>query len=173
VEHTAGAQRGAASAAKVGGLSLGAVLGGGVLVGLFPRLGWEGALLLLAALMAFATLPAWRLPDHAAPAAARQARPGLRAALRQPAMAGRLLRSSLVTFALMALFNLHRLLLVDLRVPLARTGWALGVAEPLATLALPLARPAARPPCPPRPMHGAFPPPRRGRPSPQCRARPT
>ncbi|WZB64941.1 MFS transporter [Achromobacter xylosoxidans] len=36
VEHIADAHRGAASAAKVGGLSLGAVLGGGVLVGLFP-----------------------------------------------------------------------------------------------------------------------------------------
>ncbi|WYX59215.1 MFS transporter [Achromobacter xylosoxidans] len=126
VEHIADAHRGAASAAKVGGLSLGAVLGGGVLVGLFPHLGWEGALLLLAALMAFATLPAWRLPDHAAPAAARQARPGLRAALRQPAMAGRLLRISLVTCALMALFNLNRLMLVDLGVPLARIGWVLG-----------------------------------------------
>ncbi|WZB76050.1 MFS transporter [Achromobacter insuavis] len=114
VEHIADAHRGAASAAKVGGLSLGAVLGGGVLVGLFPRLGWEGALLWLAALMALATLPAWRLPDHAAPAAARQARPGLRAALRQPAMAARLLRISLVTCALMALFNLNRLMLVDL-----------------------------------------------------------
>ncbi|WP_343720465.1 MFS transporter, partial [Achromobacter dolens] len=143
VEHIADAHRGAASAAKVGGLSLGAVLGGGVLVGLFPRLGWEGALLLLAALMAFATLPAWRLPDHAAPAAARQARPGLRAALRQPAMAGRLLRISLVTCALMALFNLNRLMLVDLGVPLARIGWVLGVAAPLANLAMALALPAA------------------------------
>lgn len=152
VEHIADVHRGAASAAKVGGLSLGAVLGGGVLVGLYARLGWEGVLLLLAAVMALATLPAWRLPDPAVPAASRQARPSLRAALRQPAMAGRLLRISLVTCALMALFNLNRLMLVDLGVPLARIGWVLGVAAPLANLAMALALPAALRRCAPRPL---------------------
>ena len=149
VEHIAAPHRGAASAAKVGGLSLGAVLGGGVLVGLYARLGWEGVLLLLAAVMALATLPAWRLPDPIVPAASRQARPSLRAALRQPAMAGRLLRISLVTCALMALFNLNRLMLVDLGVPLARIGWVLGVAAPLANLAMALALPAALRRCAP------------------------
>lgn len=150
VEHIAETHRGAASAAKVGGLSLGAVLGGGVLVGLYARLGWAGALLLLAALMALATLPAWRLPDLALPAALRQARPSLWAALKQPSMAGRLLRISLVTCALMALFNLNRLMLVDLGVPLARIGWVLGVAAPVANLAIALTLPAALRHCAPR-----------------------
>lgn len=154
VDHMPESWRGAASAAKVGGLSLGAVLGGGVLVGLFARLGWEGVFLLLATIMALATLPAWRLAERAAPSPT--IRPGLAAALRQPAMPGRLLRISLVTCALMALFNMNRLMLIDLGVPLARIGWVLGIAAPLANLAVALATPGLLRRCPARPLLWAF-----------------
>jgi len=142
VEHIPASRRAAASGAKVGGMSLGAVLGGGVLVGVFPGLGWTGVFLLLAAAMALATVPVWLLRE-AAPGENRPpaARASLAAALRRPMMPSRLLRISLVTCALMALFNMNRLMLVDLGVPLARIGWVMGIAAPLANLAAAVATP--------------------------------
>ncbi|KAG1439482.1 hypothetical protein G6F57_019390 [Rhizopus arrhizus] len=41
----------------------------------------------------------------------------------------------------MALFNMNRLMLVDLGVPLARIGWVMGIAAPLANLAAAIATP--------------------------------
>lgn len=142
VEHIADRYRSAASGAKVGGMSLGAMLGGGVLVGVFPSVGWTGVFLLLAAVMALATWPVWLLTEPGARAPRPDApRASLAAALRQPVMLRRLLRVSLVTCALMALFNMNRLMLVDLGVPLARIGWVMGIAAPLANLAAALATP--------------------------------
>lgn len=157
VEHIPAAYRSAASGAKVGGMSLGAVFGGGLLVGVFPSVGWTGVFLLLAAVMALATVPVWMLqesgpgPHRRAPAQA-----SLAAALRQPVMRSRLLRVSLVTCALMALFNMNRLMLVDLGVPLARIGWVMGIAAPLANLAAAIATPWLLTRAAPRPVLWAF-----------------
>ncbi|XAH25599.1 MFS transporter [Xylophilus sp. GW821-FHT01B05] len=136
VEQVHAEQRPLAAAAKVGGLSLGAVLGGGVLVGLFPTLGWQWTFVSIAALIALAAVPVLALVRRdAAHQAQAPVRPRLLATLRQPAMQRRLLKISLVTCALMALFNFNRLMLVDLQVPLERIGWVLGTMAPLANLA--------------------------------------
>lgn len=130
-------RRSAAAAAKMGGISLGAVLGGGVLVAWYPRLGWSGALCIIAACTALACLPVFalvrkdrqlstRLPAH---------RAGLRQTLGKPGMADRLVRLSLLVCSLLALFNFNRLLLVDMGVSLERIGWLLGIIAPLANAA--------------------------------------
>lgn len=136
VERVPAPQRPAAAGAKVGGLSLGAILGGGVLVALFPRFGWLPTFALMAGLVALATCPvAWMARSEGPEPAGTPPRAGLTSALRQPAMRRRLLRIVLLTCALMALFNLNRLMLVDCGVPLDRIGWVLGLGAPLANLA--------------------------------------
>ncbi|TDS78166.1 MFS transporter [Comamonas sp. JUb58] len=131
------AQRAAAAGAKMGGISLGAVLGGGALVAWYPQLGWQGALWLIAAAAALACLPVLALvgpeQQHRLPLLVQRAR--LLQTLRKPAMGRRLLRLSLLVCSLLALFNFNRLLLLDMGVPLARIGSLLGVVAPLANAA--------------------------------------
>lgn len=55
--------------------------------------------------------------------------------LRRPDMASRFLRLTLLVCTLLALFNFHRLLLVDMGVSLERIGSLLGVIAPLANAA--------------------------------------
>lgn len=136
VEQIAERHRPMAAGAKVGGMSLGAILGGGVMVALFPQLGWTATFATIAGLMALVTLPVWLLAGYET-VVRISARPAvsLLGRLKQPELRGRLLRISLVTCALMALFNFNRLMLVDSGVSLQRIGWILGIGAPLANLA--------------------------------------
>jgi MFS family permease len=134
VEMMPQAQRAAAAGAKMGGISLGAVLGGGVLVAWYPRLGWHGTLLLIAAAAVLSCVPVFALvnKDRSLSTRVPQHRAKLMQTLRKPNMGGRLLRLTLLVCTLLALFNFNRLLLVDMGVSLERIGSILGVIAPLA-----------------------------------------
>ncbi|EED67730.1 MFS transporter [Comamonas testosteroni] len=134
VEMLPQAQRAAAAGAKMGGISLGAVLGGGVLVAWYPQLGWHGTLWLIAAAAVLSCLPVLALvsKDRRLSTRVPQHRATLMQTLRKPHMGGRLLRLTLLVCTLLALFNFNRLLLVDMGVSLERIGSILGVIAPLA-----------------------------------------
>lgn len=134
VELIPSGQRAAAAAAKMGGVSLGSVLGGGVLVALYPRLEWQGTLWVIAGIMALSGIPVLALisRDRTVSSAAPQQRARLRQTLRKPGMKTRFIRLTLLVCTLLALFNFNRLLLVDMGVSLERIGSVLGTTAPLA-----------------------------------------
>ncbi|VCU69146.1 muropeptide transporter [Pigmentiphaga humi] len=134
VETVPEAQRPAAAAAKMGGVSLGSVLGGGVLVALYPRLGWPGAMAAIAALMAVSGVPMLALigAERALTGRSPRRRAGIGQMLRKRGMRPRFIRLTLLACTLLALFNFNRLLLVDMGVSLERIGSVLGTAGPLA-----------------------------------------
>jgi hypothetical protein len=137
VEMVPQAQRATAAAAKLGGVSIGAVLGGGLLVALYPQLAWHGTLGAIAVLMALSGLPVLALVagDRQLSRQAPPRRASLGHTLRKPGMPRRLLRLSGLVCAMLALFNFNRLLLVDMGVPLAQIGSVLGTVSPLANAA--------------------------------------
>jgi len=126
-------RRAAAAAAKVGGISLGSVLGGGVLVALYPRLGWRETLWIIAAITALSGIPVLALisRDRMARSAPPAQGATLMQTLRKPGMRTRFIRLTLLVCTLLALFNFNRLLLVDMGVSLERIGSVLGTTAPL------------------------------------------
>lgn len=56
-------ERGPANGIQVGGYYLGLILGGGVVLMVFDRLGWQAALLGMAACLALPLIPAWRFDE--------------------------------------------------------------------------------------------------------------
>lgn len=137
VEMVPESQRPAAAAAKMGGVSLGSVLGGGVLVALYPRLGWPGTVGALAVLVALSGIPVLALigADRALAGQAPRQRARIGQMLRRPGMRQRLVRLTLLVCTLLALFNFNRLLLVDMGVSLERIGSVLGTIGPLVNAA--------------------------------------
>jgi MFS family permease len=133
VELIADGRRTGAAAAKVAGISLGSVLGGGVLVALYPRLGWQETLWIIAGVMALSAIPVLALigRDRAASGATSSQRAQLMRTLRKPGMQTRFIRLTLLVCTLLALFNFNRLLLVDMGVSLERIGSVLGTTAPL------------------------------------------
>ena len=84
------AERGLANGIQVGGYRLGMVLGGGLLLWLYARMGWSGMLLTMAALLALTVLPVLGLQEPtSAPSTAPPARLWTQwwSRLRQPGMA--------------------------------------------------------------------------------------
>ena len=65
VENLNDAERGIGNGVQVAGYRIGMVLAGGLLVSLFGVFGWQGALLLLAAMMVLGTLPLWNFTPKA------------------------------------------------------------------------------------------------------------
>ena len=142
VEHIGEEHRPAASGAKLGGLWLGSLLSGGVLVALYPRLGWLTVFLVLAALIALSSLPALWLTGEDRPASNTSPAPAsMLHALRRPGMARRLLRTVAFSIPLVALFSFNRLMLVDARISLERIGWVLGTLSPLVSIGASLLAP--------------------------------
>ncbi|MBR8174364.1 MFS transporter [Burkholderia ambifaria] len=137
VEQTPPSGRTLVAAAKMGGMAVGLLLGGGVLVWAYPSAGWRLTFVLLAAILAVSLLPVGLLvaADRAAPRIANRSLPGWRDALRDAPMRARLLATIALTVMLMLLFNFNRLLLVDLGMPLQRIGALLGILVPAANLA--------------------------------------
>lgn len=137
VEQTPPSGRTLVAAAKMGGTAIGLLLGGGVLVWLYPSAGWRLTFALLAAILGTSALSVVPLvaADRAAPRIANRSLPGWRNALRDPPMRVRLLATIALTVMLMTLFNFNRLLLVDLGMPLRRIGALLGTLVPAANLA--------------------------------------
>ncbi|WP_454689811.1 MFS transporter [Achromobacter aloeverae] len=146
VEMIPQAQRPAAAAAKMGGVSLGSVLGGGVLIALYPQLAWQGTMWVIAALMALSGVPVLALirrdrqlstqsTQSIQSIQSRRQRASIRQTLRKPGMKTRFIRLTLLVCTLLALFNFNRLLLVDMGVSLERIGSVLGTIAPLANAA--------------------------------------
>lgn len=137
VDHIPQSYRTSAAAAKMGGAAAGMVIGGGVLVALYSRLGWNGSLLIIAGLMAASGLAAFTLVrrDRAHVMQGHSARPAITETLRKPGMKVRLFRLTLLACTLMALFNFNRLMLVDMGVSLESIGSVLGTAAPAANVA--------------------------------------
>jgi MFS family permease len=81
-------ERGLGNGLQVGGYRVGMILGGGALLAFYAAAGWGAMCLAMAALLALASVPAWRLRE--APAVHRPHAPGLAlhwlARLRQPGM---------------------------------------------------------------------------------------
>jgi len=134
VEMMPPGRRAAASAAKMGGISLGGLLGGGVLVAWYPALGWRGTLTLIAVATALSCLPVLALvgQDRRLSTRTPPHRASLIQTLRKPHMPRRFVRLTLLVCALLASFNFNRLLLVDMGVSLERIGSVLGTIAPLA-----------------------------------------
>lgn len=134
VEHIPESHRTAAAAAKMGGISLGTVLGGGLLVALYPQIGWRGSLLFIVGLMVLSGLLAFMLvgTDRSLSGQSQQQRAALKEMVRKPGMLKRLVRLTVLVCALLALINFNRLMLVDMGVSLERIGSVLGTAAPAA-----------------------------------------
>ncbi|KVL40464.1 MFS transporter [Burkholderia sp. MSMB1835] len=137
VEQTPPSGRTLVAAAKMGGMAVGLLLGGGVLVWGYPWLGWRLVFVALAAILALSVLSVALLveADRATPRGAGRSLSGWGEAWRDRAMRARLLATIALTVMLMMLFNFNRLLLVDLGMTLQRIGALLGTLVPAANLA--------------------------------------
>ena len=131
-------ERGPANGLQVGGYYLGLILGGGVVLVLFERLGWRLALLAMAACLALPLLPLVRFREAARASAPIGSRPGfgaLASFLRRPG-GGRWLAVVLVYRAAeTAALTMFNPLLVDLGRSLEEIGVLLGMVNAAASLA--------------------------------------
>lgn len=125
-----------AAALKLAALASGAILGGGVFVGLLDYLGWQSTFLLLAALLLATTLPVLRLPQEAIMHAPQRSESGytLWHALQQADLRRGLLLLMVTVGAIYPLSALNRVMLVDLGVSLERIAWIVGTLQPLGQL---------------------------------------
>ncbi len=130
-------ERGLGNGLQVGGYYLGQVLGGGVMLVLFSRLGWAPALWAMAAMLALPLLPALRFREPATPAGAarRLDFAALGRFFRRPgALAWTAILLLFRTGETMATFTFNQML-VDLGVGLADIGLMAGVLYALGALA--------------------------------------
>ncbi len=139
VETVPAAQRAFVASAKLCGASLGGILGVGVLVGAYDSLGWRGAILACASLDALCLLPILGYPEarrHGA-GARPEHRSGTLARLRR--LGGRVLVLGTYFAAAYLLAGANTLALLDLGVPLGRTGFLTGTVLPAVNLVMALA----------------------------------
>ncbi len=137
VEATGEQAKPLAAALKLAALSLGALIGGGVFVGLLARIGWSPTFALVVVLLALTLGPVFGLVDADCTAGVRRPAPGgarLLGSLRQGVMRRRLGLLVLVASVIFPLTALNRVMLVDLGVPLERIAWLVGTAQPLGML---------------------------------------
>ena len=113
------------TSAKLGGASLGGIVGAGLLVAAYDRIGWQAAVLTVAALNALCLLPILRYSEarlrRGTPVAERRLGLG-----RLRTLSGRVLVLGLYFAALFALTSVNSLALIDLGVPLAEVGLVTG-----------------------------------------------
>ena len=138
VELTGAQAKPLAAALKLAALSLGALIGGGVFVGLLARIGWATTFALVALLLALTLVPVFGLigADRAAGVRRPAVEGGMRlyGALRQGVMRRRLGLLVLIASAIFPLTALNRVMLVDLGVSLERIAWLVGTAQPVGML---------------------------------------
>jgi MFS family permease len=128
-----------AAALKVAALALGGLIGGGVLVGTFERLGWSGTFLLTAGLPIITLLPVLALTHADQPNAVISVRPSIAATLRRPGSLRQIMLLWLMTTATVSLIFFQRPILVEMGVPLSEIGWGLGTLSPIANMLAALA----------------------------------
>lgn len=140
-----GEERGLGNGVQVGGYRLGMIVGGGFLLVLFGNVGWQGAFLAMAALMALSSLPIlrWREPVPSALAAASLAHsaspvawwPAFRAFLRRPGLLAWVVTLCIYKAGDAFASAMVRPFLVDLGLGVDDVGWLLGTAGCTAALA--------------------------------------
>lgn len=130
-----------AAAAKLAGLSLGAMIGSGAFVALFQAIGWRT--ILLSGAVILLVLPVAILPlcaaDSARPRRVGAAEGGgasLLAILHNPLQRRRLWLLTLACCVIFPLSGLNRLMLVDLGIPTEIIGWVVGIVTPVCMLAV-------------------------------------
>ncbi|MGH1573545.1 MFS transporter [Methylobacterium sp. P31] len=137
VETVPAAQRAFVASAKLGGASLGGILGVGVLVGAYDSLGWRGAALACAALDALCLLPILGYPEMRLHGAAPpELWAGSLARLRD--LAGHVLVLGAYFAAAYLLSGPNTLALLDLGVSLGEVGFLTGSVLPAVNLIMAL-----------------------------------
>ncbi len=114
------------ASAKLCGASLGGLVGAGVLIAAYDRLGWQGAVLAVAGLNLLCLLPMLRYPERALRRSSGEARRGALALGRLRELGGRVLVLGLYFAAMFALTGSNNLALLDLGVPLPEVGLVTG-----------------------------------------------
>ena len=121
---------------KVGSLALGSIVGGGLFVALFHRLGWTNIFLSVAVLTIVATLPiltqAWR--DSPANDGETARAPSVLAMLRNREHRRRLIALATTSAPIVMLFGLNRVMLVDAGLDLQQIGLIAGTLSPIGSL---------------------------------------
>ncbi|WP_342151612.1 MFS transporter [Methylorubrum sp. SB2] len=125
VETVAPERRPYVTSAKLGGASLGGIVGAGVLIAAYDRLGWQAVVLTVAGLNALCLLPILFYPERRLRRAPSAARKKLDVA-RLRRLGGRVGVLGLYFAALFALTSVNSLALIDLGVPLAQVGLVTG-----------------------------------------------
>lgn len=121
------------SAIKLGGVSGGALIGGGGLLALYSYIGWHGVTIVITTIIALTCIPVYALIDKEQNYSNKtfRCKARLMQALKKPKMFNKFFRLTLLVSTLLALFNYNRLLLVDMGVPLEYIGGVLGTISPL------------------------------------------
>lgn len=137
-----GPERGLGNGVQVGGYRLGMIVGGGFLLVLFGHIGWQGAFLAMALLMALASLPSlfWREPASAGASPRARAAPvawgaAFRTFLRRPGLAAWAATLCIYKAGDAFASAMVRPFLVDLGLGVDDVGWLLGTAGSTAALA--------------------------------------
>lgn len=131
VDMTGARYRAMAAALKVSSLALGGMLGGGVLVGSFDRLGWEGTFLCTALLPLLTVIPVLTLTKAEKEQTRKLYRASLFITLKRKGAIKQLFRLSVTTTFLIGLFYFQRPILVSMGASLEHIGWTLGTLSPL------------------------------------------
>ncbi|WP_232630577.1 MFS transporter [Methylobacterium sp. Leaf118] len=113
------------TSAKIGGASLGGIVGAGLLIAAYDRIGWEASVLAVAGLNALCLLPMLRYPEARLRLGGAPAARGLDLA-RLRALSGRVAVLGLYFAAMFALGGVTNLALIDLGVPLGTVGLVTG-----------------------------------------------
>lgn len=130
------ADRVTAGGVKVGSLALGSIVGGGLFVAFFHRVGWTSIFLSVAALTVVATLPILTQARRDIPKGSNE---GSKTAsvlelLRNPAQRKRLFLLAAVSVPIVMLFGLNRVMLVDAGLDLQKIGMIAGTLSPIGSL---------------------------------------
>ncbi|WP_437890165.1 MFS transporter [Phytobacter sp. V91] len=138
VERISAGWRPRAAACKLAALSIGAMIGGGIFVALYPPLGWTAIFLSYAALLLLLMVPALFLgkaTSHSAKTEEQKKQgASLQKLLRNPVQRRRLILLTLTCCVIFPLSALNRLMLVDLNVPMETIGSLVGTLGPITML---------------------------------------
>ncbi len=126
VETVGPERRPSIASAKLCGASLGGIVGAGLLIAEYDRLGWQGAVLAVAGLNLLCLLPMLGYPERRLRRSSADPRRSALALSRLRRLGGRVLVLGLYFAAMFALTGSNNLALLDLGVPLSEVGLVTG-----------------------------------------------
>ncbi len=127
-------QRAIAAACKIASFCVGAIFGGGVIVALTDTIGWRGIFFCMVALGAIGLIAALLLGRFERRADAGPPAFSLGALVRRPRFLKRLALTCALFAAIVSLFALNRVALIDLGMSLEANGWIVGTIGPLVSI---------------------------------------